>query len=311
MTFIIPPYPQSGLIVWLPGDMKGESAHGSGGGPAKIYDRSGYSHEITQDLATGGGIYTSELIGGRGVLQMWNPGRAGGAGPTAAHVTYTQTRPLNLQPTAKYDGSYSITFWIVSTESSGSASTATTSDNNPFVCSKHAGGGSGSPARRYRINIRGASSGKVQFTVGGTSSNVMVESSGGVTDGNLHHVACVRNVTSGDTRIYIDGVSDANSTLVAGHDSYNTSNLAVGGPNDSENGSPTGSEVDGWLGDFRIYKRALSGSEVWSLYDARTRFDDILRERSGSRLAFAFLAGADDVQSPPPSQGSVVNVHTG
>lgn len=293
------PIVSNGLIAWLPLDFTG----------VPLYDRSGYGHDISKSTfdSSGGNGYSQDItgrlfLGGRGELWTWNPAYGSGS-PADGFVIYTQNPVINVA------GDFSIAFWLNSSSSTGSASTATTSDNNPFICSKFAGASASNTARRFRVNYRGASSGLIQFTIGGTSANVMEESVTAVGDGAWHHVACTRDVSSGLTSIYIDGISDASSTLVAGHSSYNTNDFAVGGPQAGETGS--GTAIDGKLCNFMFFNRLLSAGEVYSLYDPRTAFRGILREKSPANYfpVTALLAG--NIQSPPTPTYDIVNVMEG
>jgi len=87
-----------------------------------------------------------------------------------------------------------------------------------------------------------------------------------VVDGNWHHVVTVRK--SGIApKIYIDGVDSAVTSACgsSGNTNVNTTNTAQFGVGACVHGGPLGL-YNGLVDDVRIYNRALSASEVSSLY---------------------------------------------
>lgn len=153
----------------------------------------------------------------------------------------------------------------------------------------------GGSQRDWGISIAG---GFVRFGVGrgdsGVHSENTIEGNINVLNGAWHHVACTRDFTAGQLRIFVDGLLD-----FAGGANVNRANLSY--PNDGAPGalSPWGPYIvlaaekhdagpgfpsfNGFMDEFRVWNVALSQSQILS------RFDRVLAP--GSALA-AGLVGS-------------------
>jgi len=98
---------------------------------------------------------------------------------------------------------------------------------------------------------------RVAFGVGGTSSNITILSTSSVTDNEWHHVAAMRNASTGLIQLFFDGALQASKT----------------GPTSSRN-APDGIRIGGSLpgtageyfqgliDDVRIYDRVLTADQI-------------------------------------------------
>ncbi|MFC4406579.1 PKD domain-containing protein [Haloarchaeobius iranensis] len=83
-----------------------------------------------------------------------------------------------------------------------------------------------------------------------------------INDGTWHHVVLVRNATSGETRVYVDGVLEDTEISETG---AKTSSFSGIGVIEDTGGSPE--YLDGRLDEVRLYDRALSDAEALALYE--------------------------------------------
>ncbi len=113
--------------------------------------------------------------------------------------------------------------------------------------------------------------GAVAFGTGGTPGDNTLTSSNHVDDGSWHHVVVTRDQTTGQKRMFIDGVEDLASpgTGVTGL-LNDPKSLTIGtrvDAGDSDVGHATiYSGYDGLIDDLQIYTRPLNGAEVAFLY---------------------------------------------
>ncbi|MGA2248090.1 MAG: LamG domain-containing protein [Verrucomicrobiota bacterium] len=107
------------------------------------------------------------------------------------------------------------------------------------------------------------SGGQVQLSLYTTGGNIVMQTTGVVTDGNWHLVVCTWDGVYGDhaARIYLDGVLDTTSSVLTGTITPSTSELTVGS-------GISGYYFTGTLEDVRLYGRALSAAEVSASYAA-------------------------------------------
>lgn len=145
---------------------------------------------------------------------------------------------------------YSIQAWI---------KTSSTAEQQ-IVCRDN-GSGAG---RLFQLRME-ATTGKIGFIRFDGSTNVVtnLQSSASVNDGNWHHVIETFDTTSGSV-IYIDGSSsgtDANTTANRG----GTSSIPYIGSFDNST-----SFWSGAIDEVYVWNRALTGSEVTSLYNSGT-----------------------------------------
>jgi hypothetical protein len=90
-----------------------------------------------------------------------------------------------------------------------------------------------------------------------------------IADNNWHHYAVVRTGASGNwtVRIYLDGVLDSTTSSIATNPSGAASDYSLIGGLSNAGSSYAGYLMNGVLDDVRIYNRALSATEVRSLYN--------------------------------------------
>lgn len=110
----------------------------------------------------------------------------------------------------------------------------------------------------YGISL--GNDGRIAFGVARGSVGETICSSGSVTDGNWHHIAVTRNATSGEMRIYVDGVQQASGAGPTGDISYrdwrrtnypNSDPYLVLGAEKHDAGSSYPS-FSGWLDELRV-----------------------------------------------------------
>lgn len=110
------------------------------------------------------------------------------------------------------------------------------------------------------LTLNAGSYPRFAITTGGNDSEQTIDGTSAFPTGTWHHVAVTLSGTSGT--LYIDGsaaASNANMTLTP---------LSLGSTNQNYIGKSQWSDpyLDGSVDDFRIYSRALSPSEIRSLY---------------------------------------------
>lgn len=120
----------------------------------------------------------------------------------------------------------------------------------------------------YALGADNSSPGKFEFAVstGIAGSQINVQSTTTLSSGTLYYVVGVYDGTN--VNIYVDGTYEAQSatSLVVGTSSVNTT---IG----RYPGTTANNNWKGWIGDVRIYNRALSAAEVAALYDPATRWE--------------------------------------
>jgi hypothetical protein len=129
--------------------------------------------------------------------------------------------------------------------------------NRDFIIDK-ANGGSGSYG--WQLEYFGTTKG-YQFQIHNTSNGVIsnLETGANSTTGNWEHIVVTHN-GSGEFKIYFNGVLKATQTL-SGTVSTNTGDVKIGTYQLS-----SGFEFDGKLDQLRFFNKALSSSEVTTLY---------------------------------------------
>ena len=105
-----------------------------------------------------------------------------------------------------------------------------------------------------QIDVDGANQDKIQFVRHGDAGYALSDTA--IQDTNWHHIAVTRE-SNGNVVIYIDGVEDATG-YVAERTAF--SRTVVG------TGSTSYSNFNGLIDDVRIYDEALSGDQIWQLY---------------------------------------------
>jgi Concanavalin A-like lectin/glucanases superfamily len=111
----------------------------------------------------------------------------------------------------------------------------------------------GYPGAGYLISVN--SSGNISFSERSSGNAIGLVSNIAVDDGNWHHIVCVADVESKQTKIYIDGVLDKSGTFSGDLIDCDTS-LAVGG-------RIGGTYLfDGTMDEIKIFRKSLSADEI-------------------------------------------------
>jgi hypothetical protein len=151
---------------------------------------------------------------------------------------------------------FSISFWIKTTEGSDVGIMGTRS---------------GGPSEGLRIfsGVRGSNGGVELGIIDSNSNEQSIETSNGnlIDDGNWHHVVFVKDSNTDIGNIYIDGstVSTSNSANddISSVDSEFFYDFYIGAINSA---ASVDRDLDGSLDEFAVFTKALSSSEVDSLY---------------------------------------------
>ena len=174
------------------------------------------------------------------------------------------------------NNSFTISAWFANTKTSANSYGITSS-------------GSGSSCHtNLHIGRRGNNS---KFTFAFFCSD-LDSSTNMSTDGTWQHWVCTYDASNNSRKIYLNGTLDASDT--ASNDYIGTANLQLGG--DTYWG--TGNEYQGKLDQVRIFNKAVSSSEVTTLYGEPSNLStasttDIFDDGSGVAL-YEFENGAND-----------------
>ena len=104
------------------------------------------------------------------------------------------------------------------------------------------------------------SDGDLTWAVSNGSSRVNITAAG-LTAGQWHHVVVTQNISNNEKKIYIDNTLKTTSTSTINNTNV-TYSLVIGGYS-----GYTNSAYDGMLDQIRIFNKALSASEVSTLYN--------------------------------------------
>lgn len=168
--------------------------------------------------------------------------------------------------------SFSISAWFNTTSTSGI---------RRIISKGHYGWTNG-----YFISVGHISAGKVCFGIGagGSTPNGLLFGTNNVfNDGDWHHVAVSVNHSTSRVRIYVDGVQQAitkdagtGGTVVGNEMDYSAlTSLSASTSNPFTIGSYAGvaEYFDGTIEDVRVFRQALTQSEVTELYNTDTDLD--------------------------------------
>jgi hypothetical protein len=188
--------------------------------------------------------------------------------------TAAGTSPVTLP--AKIGTSWALTasFWINAAPAPGSF-TNTTPLFLPSVTGNYLPLG-------FFINNSGAVETDFVNFVGGSFTSVIASGAGAVLDGRPHLVvAVVTQATNTTVTTYVDGVqvsTNTKTTAAVGVLGQSSVDISVGG---SANGINNGSQVNGIVAHAAVWNRALSSTELTSLWTAGKGY---VGEASGSRI---------------------------
>lgn len=88
-------------------------------------------------------------------------------------------------------------------------------------------------------------------------------------DGEWHHIACVRDASAGETRLYIDGKLDMTKTGVGtGAINFSSSELFFIGGDDEPTAGREHRTFEGTLDELKVYPRALAADEIKESYES-------------------------------------------
>ncbi|WP_425399780.1 LamG-like jellyroll fold domain-containing protein [Aeoliella sp.] len=125
----------------------------------------------------------------------------------------------------------------------------------------------------------------------GTNRSLSIAS---IADGRWHHYVYTHDRTTGDSELFIDGLSAGTLNFPARTGTYEiaSNGLVIGEEQDSPGGGFVSSQAfDGYLDDFRIYDYILSHAEIVELYGLVGHWK--FNETSGSTLADSSPNGND------------------
>jgi len=134
--------------------------------------------------------------------------------------------------------------------------------------------------------------GKFVLGVGSASGDTTVASSVNINDGTWHHLAATRNNTSGEMKVYVDGVLSGSGTGPTGSRSWPTV-LRIGGLQTG------GNYLNGTLDDVRLYDRILTTNETAALINTPPVFAAISSHTVNVGQTVAFTASVTDTDQPP------------
>jgi len=151
--------------------------------------------------------------------------------------------------------------------------------------------------------VMNISNGKIVLSIDdGSNAEIVREGSIDIRDGRWHHVVVMRDNSSNDLRIFLDGEEDTESTYTdtsgGNLDSYGSvshnRNTQIGAEYVTSDNNAAG-HIEGAISDVRVYGGALSSSEVQTVY--RWGSGDFARppDQDGGGVAYWPLDGnADD-----------------
>lgn len=223
-----------GLVGWWPGD---------------VMPGSFYWHEYT-----GRGAYRGFMTGFPTPFSQasgWAAGKDKGRGATIFNggQVVTATTPLPFTNTA-----YSVSFWA------NWVTTGTTTATIQALIDNNHGSGTG-----FVLQDRPDLAKVLTFYTGNTGG-ADVESTFQVGDGTWRHIVCTYDGATSTGKMYIDGKLNATNSSMGTHGVIQA-NLTWG---KWQGGSRF---LTGRLEDARAYNRVLSASDVWAMFDPRTRWE--------------------------------------
>lgn len=125
---------------------------------------------------------------------------------------------------------------------------------------------SASPYNSIALNTNGSHYLEMGFTT--TAQNdVSLLSTVPLEDSIWYHVACTYNAATGMASLYLNGVLDVSYTALAGDLVYNTNKKLVIGQVDGGETSCTGCGLGGFIDEVLYYGRALTATEIESIYN--------------------------------------------
>jgi predicted ribosomally synthesized peptide with SipW-like signal peptide len=118
----------------------------------------------------------------------------------------------------------------------------------------------------YALSLGDPGPGAVRFYSRSKDTVSLDTPTGTIQNGTWHHVVGVYDDEARERRIYVDGTIEATIGDDTGPWGTDSGTASIGGETDSS--TETNNRFRGHLDDVRVYARALSGSEVQSLYDS-------------------------------------------
>ena len=208
------------------------------------------NHPLSQSLAglwllnDGGAVNVIDWSGnGNNGTQQYTPlsNKIGLFGQTLNFNGSSQWIDVGSVPSLQITGPLTLSAWI-------NTNTIAASENAIISC------GSGSSAYNWIMQI-GPTAGRLEFFQG----NSLADTGTILTTGVWYHVAVVRTGSTGSwtLKFYVNGLFSSSTT---------TSNNPSYGPWDVQIGNDHGAFWNGMLDVLRVYNRALSASEINTLY---------------------------------------------
>jgi hypothetical protein len=126
---------------------------------------------------------------------------------------------------------------------------------------------------------------KMRFQVGGNTTNISINSTNDIVDGNWHHVVCTCEVVSSTNtrlRIYIDGSLDTSSSSTNIGTFTTIDNSGVKRYLFDADDNDTNHTLTGTIDEFAIFSATLTSNEVTNLYNAgfKVEFETTAAEAS-------------------------------
>jgi hypothetical protein len=126
----------------------------------------------------------------------------------------------------------------------------------------------GNSSTEFDRDIYIGTDGKVYFRIYDNSGNKYTTSSKTYTDGNWHHAVGVSTGDNGVIRLYVDGVLQAETAIGLMYTSYPSSYWRFGSYAYTSVTNASSGFFSGGVDEVRIYNRALSQTEITTLYQS-------------------------------------------
>ena len=220
--------------------------------PVAYYRLDESSGTIAHDFMNGNnGVYNSVTLGATGYNPN-DPDKAATFGP--AINSYVGSVPIDFATAGS--ATFSVEAWV-------KGNTQTT---DAGIIAKGTGGG----GEQFNLDTgNGGSLHEFRFFVRDASTGVHLANGTIAPNGVWHHVVGVCNQTAGYVALYIDGVSNASSTITAGTGLLSSTNAVSIGSRQSGT-TAYDAQFNGSLDEVAIYNVALTPAQIANHYNVRT-----------------------------------------
>jgi hypothetical protein len=220
--------------------------------PVAYYRLDESSGAIAHDFMNGNnGVYNSVTLGATGYNPN-DPDKAATFGP--AINSYVGSIPIDFSTSG--NGLFSVEAWV-----KGNAQTT-----DAGIITKGTGGG----GEQFNLDTgNGGSAHDFRFFVRDAAGGVHLANGTIAPNGAWHHVVGVCNETAGYVALYVDGVSNASSTITAGSGILSSANAVSVGSRQSGT-TAYDAQFVGTLDEVAIYNVALTPAQISNHYTVRT-----------------------------------------